>query len=181
MSDLIIMYSGGSDSRLLLELALSMKLKPYCVLFNYGQKHIKELEFAMNQLDSKHIDYQIVKIQDLDINSGLTGNLIESQYDNVHAMNVPSRNLIFTSLAAAIAESEGISTMWYGANWEDFKNKFPDCVQEWVGKVNELLKINSSVVIKLETPLIGFSKENILKLSEYYGINQDDVFSGYGD
>jgi len=179
--NLIIMYSGGSDSRLLLELALSMKLKPYCVLFDYNQKHIKELDYARHQLETKKINYQIVKIKDLNINSGLTGNKIEGQFKNVHSMNVPSRNLIFTGLAAAIAEDKNIDTIWYGANAEDYKNKFPDCLQEWIGKVNELLNINSSVVIKLEAPLIGFSKERVLELSEYYGIDQKAVFSGYGE
>ena len=179
--NLLILYSGGSDSRLLLELAFKMKKRPYCILIDYGQKHIKELDFARIQLNNNNVDYRYVRIKGLRINSGLTGDNVESQYEGVHPMNVPSRNLMFISIAAGIAEDMKIDTIWYGANNEDYINKFPDCNQEWVGRVNETLEINSSIPIKLETPLMGFSREAVLSLSDYFGIEQKNVFSGYGD
>ena len=181
MEDLIILYSGGADSRLLLQLALSMKRKPYCILIDYEQKHIKELEYARNQLNLKHVEYQIVSLTNLNVDSGLTGNNKEMKYEGVHEMHVPARNMMFVSIAASIAENKGINTIWYGANWEDFEDSFIDCIQPWIGKVNELLKVNSTIPIKLEAPLIGFTKDRILELSEYFGIKQEDVFSGYGE
>ncbi len=50
MSDIVMLYSGGADSMLMLKLAQMARKIPYCVLIDYGQKHIKELEYAKNQL-----------------------------------------------------------------------------------------------------------------------------------
>lgn len=181
MENLMILYSGGADSRLLLELAMIMNKKPYCALIDYEQKHVKELEYARKQLKYNYVPFQTIYIKNLNINSGLTGNKEQNLYEHVHEMYIPSRNMMFVSIASSIAENLGINTIWYGANWEDFENRFPDCIQEWIGKMNELLKVNSTIPIKLEAPLLGFSKERILELSEYFGINQEDIFSGYGD
>jgi len=181
MEDLIILYSGGADSRLLLELSLKMRKNPYCVLIDYEQKHIKELEYARKQLDLKNIKYQTVSLTNLKVDSGLTGNNKEMKYEGVHEMHVPARNMMFVSIAASISENKGINLIWYGANGEDFKDQFIDCIQPWIGKMNELLKVNSTIPIMLEAPLIGFSKDRILELSEYFGIKQDEVFSGYGE
>ena len=181
MEDLIILYSGGADSNVLLELALIMKKKPYCILIDYNQKHIEELDFAQKRLNKRNVRYQIVSIKNLNINSGLTGSKEKNLYENVHENYVPSRNMMFVSIAASIAESKGIDTIWYGPNYDDYVNRFPDCVQEWIGRMNELLKVNSTIDIKLEAPLIGFTKERVIELSNFFEIKDYEVFSGYGE
>jgi len=179
--DLIILYSGGMDSNVLLELALIMKKKPYCILINYEQKHIRELDFAVFRLKKRNVNYQIVNINNLNIDSGLTGSNEKNLYNNVHENYVPARNMMFVSIAASIAESKGINTIWYGPNYDDYVNCFPDCVQGWIDKMNKLLDVNSSVKIELEGPLIGFRKERILELARWFEIKENEVFSGYGD
>jgi 7-cyano-7-deazaguanine synthase in queuosine biosynthesis len=96
-------------------------------------------------------------------------------------MHVPSRNLMFVGIAASIAEDLGIDTVWYGADFDDYINKFPDCMQEWFGKMNEVLAVNGPKPIKLEAPLAGLTKETILKALKNKGIKEDEMFSGYGD
>jgi len=179
--NLVILYSGGADSRLLLEFAIEAGKFPYCVLIDYGQKHIEELEFAMKQLDGK-VRYTQVSLSNLGINSGLTGTLEEGQYEGVHTMHVPSRNLMFIGIAASIAENMGIDTIWYGPDWSDYLNEFPDCKQEWVGRINKVLSINGPNPITLEAPLMGLSKQNILEiLKNKYNVTKDMLYSGYGD
>ena len=180
--NLVMLYSGGADSRLMLELAFETGKIPYCVLIDYGQAHIAELKFAEAQLMNKNVNYQTVEIKDLNINSGLTGNKEQGTYKGVHSMHVPSRNLIFIGIATAIAESLGIDTIWYGADWSDYLNEFPDCKQEWVGRMNKVLEINGSSKIKLEAPLVGLSKENIIQiLLKTFNVQKSDLFSGYGE
>ena len=179
--NLVILYSGGADSRLMLDLAQKTGKYPFCVLIDYGQLHIEELDFAKKQLDDFEIKYQVVSIKDLGINSGLTGDGNKNETGEVHEMYVPSRNLMFIGIAASIAESKGIDLIWFGADWSDYLNGFPDCKQEWVGRINKMLEINGPKPIMLEAPLIGMSKEMILKLLEEFGIKQEEVFSGYGD
>lgn len=178
--DLIILYSGGSDSCLLLEIAKQISKTPFCILIDYGQKHIKELEYAEKQLLNNNINYQIIKIEGLNINSGLTGNKIKGRWNTVHEMNVPARNTIFLGIAMGIAENLNIDEIWYGADFSDRLNNFPDCYQEYVVKINELSKISGVTPIKIIAPLLGMSKELILQLLKTYNPTEI-VYSGYDD
>lgn len=180
--DVLILYSGGSDSTLLLEFAKSMGKKIYALLIDYGQGHKKELKVASEILVKERIQFQTVKIQDLMIDSGLTGALVGNKYENVSEWHVPGRNLMFVSIAASIAEARNIPVIWYGADYSDKENLFPDCYQDWVYEVNKTLQINGSKQIRLEAPLLGMTKEMVLDLlADLYKIQPTDIFSGYGD
>lgn len=181
--DIVMLYSGGADSVLMRQLALMAGKLPHYVLIDYGQKHIKELEYAQKQLEEFHPDnlsYQIVKLDGLEINSGLTGTLDEARWDNVHEMNVPARNSMFLSVAAGIAENMGITEVWYGPDYSDRINRFPDCYQEYVVKINEVFAISGVRPLKVVAPLLGMSKELILQiLKNFWGIELTDMHSGY--
>jgi len=180
--DLVILYSGGADSRMLLELSKELDLNPYCVMIDYEQLHDLELTVAKDQLELLIPgQYQTVIISDLNINSGLTGNGIENDTGKVHAKYVPGRNTMFLSIAYSIAESKGIDTIWLGCDWDDRLNLFPDCYQEYIVAMNNSFKIAGPNPIKVEAPLMGLSKENILQLLRKRGVQEEDLFSGYGD
>jgi len=177
---IVMLYSGGADSALMLKLAQMSGRQPYCILIDYGQKHIEELEYADRQLKAEGVEYQIVKIKDLNVNSGLTGDLSEARWENVHEMNVPGRNTIFIGLAISVAENMGIDEVWYGPDYSDRINLFPDCYQEYVVKMNEVLAISGVRPIKLVAPLLGMSKELILELlRNFWGITEQELHSGY--
>ena len=180
LKPIVMLYSGGADSYLMLKIAKMARRNPYCVLIDYGQKHIEELEYADKQLKDEGVEYQIVKIKDLNVNSGLTGSLTEQRWDNVHAMNVPGRNTIFIGLAISVAENLGIDEVWYGPDFSDRLNLFPDCYQEYVVKMNEVLAISGVKPIKLVAPLLGMTKEMIIEiLDNQWGIELKDLHSGY--
>jgi 7-cyano-7-deazaguanine synthase len=176
--DLLILLSGGLDSALLLEMALSMNKEPFCLLIDYGQKHVQELDFAV-QLCLKHdVQHETIRIENLNVSSKLTDGVVK--YPGVSEWHVPGRNLIFMGLAISVAESYNIPLIWYGANYEDREHLFPDCYQEWVYKLNELLAINGSSKIQVGAPLLGMEKETIRGLAREFGIDDKQVFSGYG-
>jgi 7-cyano-7-deazaguanine synthase len=175
--DLLILFSGGFDSRLLLELAIEMDWKPYCLLVHYGQVHSEELTAAINVCARENIPYTSACIG-LSIQSKLVDGTT-GVYEGVSEWYVPARNLMFIGLAASIAESKGIKTIWYGANYDDRENLFPDCYQEWVYSVNQLLSKNGSFPITLEAPLLGMKKYMIEMLAKKYNITKQEVFSGY--
>jgi 7-cyano-7-deazaguanine synthase len=175
-----MLYSGGADSALMLRLAQMSGRQPHCILIDYGQKHIEELDYAKKQLENDGVTYQIITIKDLNVNSGLTGELTEARWDNVHEMNVPGRNTIFIGLAISIAENMDIDEVWYGPDYSDRINLFPDCYQEYVVKMNEVLAMQGSKPITLVAPLLGMSKELILEiLDTFWSIKQEDMHSGY--
>jgi len=178
--DIVMLYSGGADSALMLRLAQMSGRNPHCILIDYGQKHIEELDYAKRQLRNWGVQFQVIKIRDLNVDSGLTGSLDEQRWDNVHAMNVPGRNTIFIGLAISVAENMDVDEVWYGPDYSDRINLFPDCYQEYVVKMNEVLAISGVKPIKLVAPLLGMSKELILEMLDcFWSIKADQLHSGY--
>jgi len=178
--DLIILFSGGADSALMLEFAKMMGKNPYCILIDYEQLHKQELSKARGYLDLRNIQYQTVSIKNLNVNSGLTGNG-KSSYDGVNEKHVPGRNTIFLSIALSIAESKQIEKIWIGADYSDREHLFPDCYQEYYIKINELFKITGSMPITIEAPLLGMTKETVISILKGNGINVETIYSGYGE
>lgn len=177
----VILYSGGTDSTLLVELARSLNKEIFCVLISYNQLHIKELEFANKYLEKYQIPSMTIKIEGYNVNSALTGNGEKGIYKGVDIHNVPARNTIFLSLAYGIAESKGITEIWFGANWEDYDHSFPDCSQEYIGRMNKVLEIAGVKPIKIYAPLLGMEKYMIHELLKFYNIKEDEIYSGYGE
>ncbi len=179
--NLLISFSGGADSALMLEMALAVKYRPFCLVIDYDQLNKEELTYATTQLDAKKIPFKIFKLNLDIINSGLTGSGEQSTFNNVHSHYVPGRNTMFLSICASIAESKGIDTIWLGADYSDRENLFPDCTQEYIYKINQVFKISGSTPIRVEAPLLGLTKENILRLLTYFKVDLSTIFSGYGD
>jgi len=178
--NVVMLYSGGADSYLMLKLAKMAGKTPFALLVDYGQKHVEELQYAIKQLAFEGVEWQTVKVENLNVDSGLTGELTEARWDNVHEMNVPGRNTIFIGLAISVAENMDIDEVWYGPDYSDRINLFPDCYQEYVVKMNEVLAISGVRPIKLVAPLLGMSKELIIDiLSNQFGVKSIDMHSGY--
>jgi 7-cyano-7-deazaguanine synthase len=180
----ILLLSGGLDSTLLFRMAKTFQLRPYCILIDYNQIHKQELEFAVAICKEENTPYQIVHLE-IDVASKLTTeDLYETKdvqpYKGVSPWHVPSRNLMFVAIAASIAESLNVDEIWYGANYDDRENLFPDCYQEWVYEVNKLLEMNGSKKITLRAPLLGLNKKVIEFLCDVFNVNKTKVFSGYG-
>ena len=180
--DVLILFSGGADSVLLLEMAVAIGKKVYAVIIDYEQLHRSEIDKAIEILLARGIEHQKVKIEGLNINSGLTGNGIKGQYEGVSCYNVPGRNTLFLSIALSIAEANNIDEIWYGPDMSDYYGKFPDCYQSYVAKVNELFEIAGSKPIKVFAPLLGFTKELVLEtLDKAHGVKKETLYSGYGE
>jgi len=182
--DVLILFSGGADSALMVELALKMGKSVYCLMIDYDQLHKGELDYAKKYLEKKGIKYQIVTVRGLALESGLTGHGEQGTFgspDKISVWHVPGRNTMFLGLALSIAENLGIPEIFHGADFSDRLNLFPDCFQEYAVRVNKLLEIAGPKPVKYIQPLAGMTKEMILSLLESFGIKKEDLFSGYGD
>ena len=140
-----------------------------------------ELKLINNEdCEDIEIGYTIMKLENFNVDSGLTGSQTEARWNNVHEMNVPGRNTIFIGLAASVAENMGIDEVWYGADYSDRVNLFPDCYQEYVFRMNEVFEIAGVKPIKLVAPLLGMPKELILEILKIqFDIQLVDLYSGY--
>jgi len=130
----IILLSGGIDSTTTLYLAKKLGYKCHALIFNYGQRHRKEVIRASRIARLSGTPYQIIKINLpwkgsslLDASKKLPSRtLVKDLAKEIPSTYVPGRNTIFLSFALSFAEAVGASAVFIGANAVDFSG-YPDC------------------------------------------------------
>jgi 7-cyano-7-deazaguanine synthase len=179
--DCLILFSSGADSILLGEMAKEMKMKPFFLMIDYNQLHIEELDSATKYLQNNKNECGWTKVKlDIVINSALTGRGEKGLYKGVSEYHVPMRNSMFLTVACSYAEAMGIPKIWIGCDFSDAIHNFLDCEQEYIIGFNEFLKVASPANITVEAPLLGFSKEMVVKMLDAKGIDiEKEGYSGY--
>ena len=129
----VVIYSGGMDSFTVLNKAVNDGFDVYALSFDYGQRHVKELEYAANVCKLLNIHHKIVDISA--INSIISGSSLTDDIDvpeghyeseNMKQTVVPNRNMILLSLAVGYAVSLEANKVYYGAHSGDHAI-YPDC------------------------------------------------------
>lgn len=173
----VVVYSGGMDSFTLLNRVVRQYDEVYAISFNYGQRHVKELEVAGGVCADLGVPHKVVDvsvIQSLIGGSALTSDIEvpEGHYEeeSMKATVVPNRNMIMLSLAVGFAVSIDSSKVYYGAHSGDHAI-YPDCRPEFVERMNEVCAIANYQPVEIATPYIGLSKIEIL--AEGLGMNLD--------
>jgi 7-cyano-7-deazaguanine synthase len=171
----VILLSGGLDSSTTLYHALSQGYHCHCLVFDYGQKHNKEIVQAKALARKAGCKSVVVKISLPWKGSALLDNKISVprgrslSAKGIPVTYVPARNIIFLSFAASYAEAIGAKTIFIGANAVDYSG-YPDCRPEFIRSYQSMLErgLKSSMEgksIKVVTPLIHLSKARIVKLA----------------
>src|ERR1700675_2320858 len=125
MKHAVVLLSGGLDSATTLAIARSQGYEAYALSFDYGQRHLRELEAARKiskSLGAK--EHRIVKIDNqIFAGSALTDNVDvpksrseEEIASGIPATYVPARNTIFLAHALAWAETIPAGHIFIGAN-----------------------------------------------------------------
>ena len=113
---IVLILSGGIDSFTLLHHALIQEYNVDCITFDYGQRHIKEIECARlicEQNNLKNLIIKVANVESIFAKSALTSNEIEMPHGSYQAKSmqktiVPNRNMLFISHAIAYAISQNI-------------------------------------------------------------------------
>jgi 7-cyano-7-deazaguanine synthase len=165
----VILLSGGLDSATTLYYAVSKGFDCHCLLFCYGQRHYKELTCAKKIARRAVAPFQVVNIRLPWSPSSLTDSelsipSIGQKYPQTKLPNtyVPGRNTIFISFALSYAESIGANKIFIGANAVDYSG-YPDCRPQYYRALNKTFS-SLGVGVRVETPLIKMSKEQIISL-----------------
>ena len=195
----VISLSGGMDSSTLLLRAIKEYDTVTALSFNYGQKHVVELERAQSLIDYLNtngfdVKYRQIKLDGLVdlLDSALVEGgeeVPEGHYeeDNMKATVVPNRNKIFASLVQAVAlsvanKTEEQTDIALGIHAGDHAI-YPDCRQEWRDADDHAFRMGNWDVdnVGYFTPYLQGDKFDILKdgevLCEYLNIDFDDVYS----
>ena len=181
----VILLSGGIDSATALYFAREKGFKVIGLIFDYGQRHRKEIRCAKKLAELNKIKYYVEKIDISWTRSSLTDKKIKVSFTrNLKDKTIPvtyvaGRNIIFLSYAASLAESIGAKKIFIGAHVQDYSG-YPDCRPEFLksfeSAVNKGLKLKG---INIEAPLLKKRKKEIIKLGLRLGVPFESTWSCY--
>jgi 7-cyano-7-deazaguanine synthase len=168
----IVLVSGGLDSATTLAIAKDLGFDCYALSFNYGQRHISELDAAIKVAKSFNTeDHKIINLDMGQIGgSALTDETIDvpdAPSEGIPVTYVPARNTIFLSYALAWAEVLNANDIFIGVNAVDYSG-YPDCRPEYIKAYEQLASLATKAGVegasfKIHTPLIELSKADIIK------------------
>ena len=177
----LVLFSGGQDSTTCLALALSKYERVETVAFDYRQRHSVELEARLNvlaqiKLQFPHWAHKLGEDHLLDL--AVLGQVSETSLtrDMVFQMEegglpntfVPGRNLLFLTLAAALAYRRGLEVIVTGVCETDYSG-YPDCRDDSMKAMQLALSLGMDKRFLIETPLMWIDKADTWRLAQQLG------------
>jgi len=166
----VSLLSGGIDSTTLLYYLLSKGWEVKALIFNYGQRHSKEVELARRIVERVNVKYEVVDISNIKnlISSGsLTGRkeVPEGHYtdENQKLTIVPNRNMIMLAIAVGHAVKLKYDAVVFGAHSND-RAIYPDCRPAFVNDLDRAIIDATEERVELLAPFINKTKDEIVRL-----------------
>lgn len=177
----IVLLSGGLDSATCLYLAKKKGFSPTCLIFDYQQRHYREIDSAKKIAMKAGCKYLICKINLPWKGSSLLDARckIPQKTRAIPSTYVPARNIIFLSFALSYAEASRAEAVFIGANARDFSG-YPDCRPEFYRSFRNLVKTGiKDKTIQIITPLINKTKAEIIRLAHRLAVPYELSWSCY--
>ena len=189
MKKAVVLLSGGLDSATTLYLARKQGFVCRCLIFDYSQRHAREINSAKKIARRAGSKYMVVKISfpwggsalldehaDMPLAVGEAENSIPPTY-------VPARNIVFLSFALSYAETIKAKAIFIGAHDEDYSG-YPDCRPEFYRSFRKAAKHGTksgaeNQAIKIKTPLGLKNKAEIIRLGKSLGVPFELTWSCY--
>ncbi len=193
MKKAVILLSGGLDSATTLAIAKTDGYTCNALSFNYGQRHLRELESAkMVATDMGAVEHLVLTLDlgliggsaltaDIPVPKGRTSEEIGS---GIPITYVPARNTIFLAHALGWAEVLGAGDLFFGANVYDYSG-YPDCRREYVDAFERMANLATKAGVegyskfRVHTPLIQMTKGEIIRQGNALGVDFGLTWSCY--
>jgi 7-cyano-7-deazaguanine synthase len=189
----VVLLSGGLDSATVLAIAQQQGFNVYAMSFNYGQRHVLELDCARRLAKAAGVAGHTVV--DIDLRaiggSALTSNVavpkdraMDDMSHGIPITYVPARNTIFLSFALAWAEVLNAQDIFIGVNALDYSG-YPDCRPEYINSYEDMANlatragVEGAQRLKIHTPLITLSKADIIRLGMSLHVDYSGTSSCY--
>lgn len=165
----IVVFSGGQDSTTCLFWALRKFEHVEAVTFQYGQRHIEELQVARNICEHLEVTHHLLDMSLLNqlAPNALTRKDIEitENEGELPSTFVPGRNLMFLSFAAILAKQIDAKHLVTGVCETDFSG-YPDCRDIFIKSLNVTINLAMDEQFVLYTPLMWLDKAGVWELSD---------------
>jgi 7-cyano-7-deazaguanine synthase len=177
----LVLFSGGQDSATCLAWALDRYETVETIGFDYGQRHRVELEcrdgirerlaqdfpaWAGRLGDDHLIDLSVLgSISDTAMTREIE---IETAASGLPNTFVPGRNLMFMTIAAAVAYRRGLRVLVGGMCETDFSG-YPDCRDDTMKALQVTLNLGMASRLIIETPLMWLDKADTWRLADAIG------------
>ena len=177
----LVLFSGGQDSTTCLAHALSRYERVETVAFDYRQRHSVELDARLAVLGALRQQYPAwaAKLgEDHLLDLAVLGQVSETSLTRDMAFKmeqgglpntfVPGRNLLFLTLAAALAYRRGLEVIVTGVCETDYSG-YPDCRDDTMKAMQLALSLGMDRRLLIETPLMWIDKADTWALAEQLG------------
>jgi 7-cyano-7-deazaguanine synthase len=166
----VMALSGGMDSSTLLAYLLDDGHDVRCASFVYGSKHNQYEHICAKQI----ADYYKAPLHLFDLSSVLGGfdsdllkrggDIPEGHYTDASMSRtvVPGRNIIFLSILAGLAWSEGATKIALGIHAGDHAI-YPDCRIEFYKAMDSAIYLGTDRRIEMIAPFVEWDKTKILQ------------------
>ncbi|SDP38943.1 preQ(0) biosynthesis protein QueC [Phyllobacterium sp. YR620] len=179
----LVLFSGGQDSATCLAWALSRFERVETVGFDYGQRHRVELEvrgafrealttafpaWGKRLGDDHLLNASMVNALGA---TAMTADIAIAMAENgLPNTFVPGRNLLFFTLAGALAYRRGLRVIIGGMCETDYSG-YPDCRDDTLKALQVALSLGLDRRITIETPLMWLDKAETFALAQELGGN----------
>jgi 7-cyano-7-deazaguanine synthase len=177
----LVLFSGGQDSTTCLAQALAKYERVETVGFDYGQRHSVELQarlVVLQQMRAQFPQWAAKLGDDHVLDLAVLGQVSETSLtrDTAFRMEssglpntfVPGRNLLFLTLAAALAYRRDLHVLVTGVCETDFSG-YPDCRDDTIKALQVALNLGMERRFVLHTPLMWIDKAETWRLTERLG------------
>ncbi|MFF2146224.1 7-cyano-7-deazaguanine synthase QueC [Kitasatospora sp. NPDC058190] len=186
----VVIASGGLDSTTVAYWLAEGGSRLTLLSFDYGQRHRKELDFAVliaDRLGARHEMADLSGLGHLLSGSALTDPAIavpDGHYtaEGMRSTVVPNRDAIMLSIAVAAAVAAGADAVAFGAHAGDHA-VYPDCRTEFFDLFAEVARVGNegflSEGFQLLAPFIDQTKADIVRVASQVGVPFADTWSCY--
>ena len=177
----LVLFSGGQDSTTCLAWALERFACVETLGFDYGQRHRVELNcraILREELSQLNVIWAsrlgLDHLLPLQVLHTIADTALTREAEIVITQNglpntfVPGRNLLFLTLAAALAARRGICHIVSGVCETDFSG-YPDCRDDTIKALQVALNLGMNSHYVLHTPLMWLNKAETWCLAEQLG------------
>jgi 7-cyano-7-deazaguanine synthase len=186
--DVITIVSGGLDSTTLMYKIKEQGKTQRALSFDYGQRHSKELSYAMHNCMKLGIEWSRINLTSITslLSSALTSPDVpvpEGHYaaENMRSTVVPNRNAIMLSIAFGVAASCEAEKVAIGVHAGDHPI-YPDCRPAFLDafwNMEAFSLDNLQDIPAVYAPFITDTKEGIVREGARLGVRFQDTWSCY--